>query len=85
MLAQNLPARLRAAALRGAVVCDPGGGTKRLGSMLHDNDLCVFAMALRVAVEMKVPKVTDVLVSEMDTLSADRVVPVVKVLGETRR
>ena len=82
MLAQNLPVRFRAAALRGAVLCDPSGGMKLLGSMIHDNEFCVFAMALRVAVEMKDKKVTDVLVSEVGKLPADRVVPVVKILGQ---
>ena len=82
MLAQNLPVRFRAAALRGAVLCDRSGGMKLLGSMIRDNEFCVFAMALRVAVEMKDKKVTGVLVSEVGRLAADRVVPVVKILGQ---
>ena len=82
MLAQNLPVRFRAAALRGAVLCDPAGGMKLLSSMIHDKEFCVFAMALRVAVEMKDKKVTDVLVSELGKLPADRVVPVVRILGQ---
>lgn len=82
MLAQNLPVRLRAAALRGAVLCDRSGGMKLLRSMLHDNELCVYAMALRVAAEMKDKNVTDVLVSEVGRLAADRVIPVVRILGQ---
>ncbi len=82
MLAQNLPVRFRAAALRGAVLCDRSGGMKLLGSMIRDNEFCVFAMALRVSVEMKDKKVTGVLVSEVGRLAADRVVPVVKILGQ---
>ena len=81
LLSQTLPARLRAAALRGAVLCDPAASLKRLGAMLHDNDLCVFAMALRVAVEMKDKNVTGVLVSEIGKLPADRAIAVVKILG----
>ena len=82
MLAQNLPVRFRAAALRGAVLCDRSGGMKLLRSMLHDNEFCVFAMALRVAAGMKDKDVTDVLVSEVGKLAADRVIPVVKILGQ---
>ena len=82
MLAQHLPVRFRAAALRGAVLCDPAGGTKLLGSMLHDNEFCVFAMALRVAAVMKDKEVTGVLVSEVGKLPAERVVPVVQILGQ---
>jgi HEAT repeat protein len=81
-LAQNLPVRLRAAALRGAVLCDRSGGMKLLRSMLHDNEFCVFAMALRVAAGMKDKNVTHVLVSEVGKLAADRVIPVVKILGQ---
>jgi HEAT repeat protein len=50
--------------------------------MLNDNEFCVFAMALRVAAEMKDKNVTDVLVSEVGKLAADRVIPVVKILGQ---
>jgi HEAT repeat protein len=82
LLAQNLPVRLRAAALRGAVLCDRSGGMKLLRSMLHDNEFCVFAMALRVAAGMKDKNVTHVLVSEVGKLAADRVIPVVKILGQ---
>jgi HEAT repeat protein len=82
MLAQNLPVRFRTAALRGAVLCDPAGGMKLLSGMIRDKEFCVFAMALRVAVEMKDQKVTEVLVSELGTLAADRVVPVVRILGQ---
>ena len=82
MLALNLPVRIRAAALRGAVLCDPSGGMKQLGRMIHDNDFCVFAMGLRVAAEVKDRKVTEVLVSGIGKLPADRVVAVVKVLGQ---
>jgi HEAT repeat protein len=82
LLAQDLPVRFRAAALRGAVLCDRSGGMKLLRTMLHDNEFCVFAMALRVATEMKEKDVTDVLVSEVGKLAADRVIPVVKILGQ---
>ncbi|MCY2995578.1 MAG: HEAT repeat domain-containing protein [Planctomycetota bacterium] len=82
MLVQNLPVRIRAAALRGVVLCDPSNRMKLLTSMLHDQELCVFAMALRGAVEMKDQQVTDVLVAEVAKLSADRVIPVVSVLGQ---
>ncbi len=82
MLAQNLPVRFRAAALRGAVLCDRAGGMKVLSNMLHDNEFCVFAMALRVAAGMKEHEVTGLLVSEAGKLPADRVVPVVKILGQ---
>ena len=82
MLAQNLPVRFRAAALRGAVLCDRSGGMKRLGGMIRDNDFCVFAMALRVAAGMKDRQVTGVLVSEIGKLPADRVVLVIKILGD---
>jgi HEAT repeat protein len=64
------------------VLCDPSGGMKRLGGMIRDNDFRLFAMALRVAAEMKDKRVTGVLVSEIGNLPADRVVPVVKVLGQ---
>jgi HEAT repeat protein len=82
MLAQDLPVRFRAAAHRGAVLCDRSGGMKLLRTMLNDNEFCVFAMALRVAAEMKDKNVTDVLVSEVGKLAADRVIPVVKILGQ---
>jgi HEAT repeat protein len=82
MLAQDPPARFRAAALRGAVLCDPSGGTKRFRGMIRDNDYCIFAMALRVAAEVKDRGITDVLVSEIGNLPADRVVPVIKILGQ---
>jgi HEAT repeat protein len=82
MLARNLPVRIRAAALRGAVVCDPAGGMKQLGGMIRDNDYGIFAMGLRVAVEIQDRKVTEVLVSGIDKLSADRVVAVLRVLGQ---
>ena len=72
----------RAAALRGMVLCDPSNRMKLLTAMLHDKELCVFAMALRVAVEMKDKQVTDVLVSEVAKLPPDRVIPVVSVLGQ---
>jgi HEAT repeat protein len=84
LLAQNLPARFRVAALRGAVLCDSVDGMKRLSGMLHDNDYGVFAMALRVAAEMKDKKVADVLVAEIGKLPADRVLAVVKVLAQRR-
>jgi HEAT repeat protein len=84
MLAQDLPVRIRAAALRGAVLCDPSNRGKLLTSMFHDKELCVFAMALRVAVELKDKQITDVLVSEVARLQADRIVPVVRVLGQRR-
>ena len=58
------------------------GGMKLLSGMIHDNEFCVFAMALRVAAERKDQEVTDVLVSEVGKLAADRVVPVVKILGQ---
>lgn len=82
MLAQNLPARIQAAALRGTVLCDSSGGTKQLGSMLRDSDFCVFAMALRVAAETKDRKITEVLVSGIGTLPAERTILVVKTLGQ---
>jgi HEAT repeat protein len=82
MLAQNLPVRIRAAALRGAVLCDPSDGMKQLGGMIHGNDFCAFAMGLRVAAEVKDRKVTEVLVSGIGKLPADRVVAVVKILGQ---
>ena len=55
---------------------------KLLTGMLHDKELSVFAMALRVALEMPDKQVTDVLVSAAAKLQADRVVPVVSVLGQ---
>ena len=76
--------RRASAAARGdpqQFLCDPAASLKRLGAMLHDNDLCVFAMALRVAVEMKDKNVTGVLVSKIGTLPADRAIAVVKILG----
>jgi HEAT repeat protein len=82
MLAQNLPVRIRAATLRGVVLCDPSGGLKQLGGMIHDNDFSMFAMGLRVAAEVKDRKVTEVLVSGIGKLPADRVVAVVKILGQ---
>ncbi|MGA2502338.1 MAG: HEAT repeat domain-containing protein, partial [Tepidisphaeraceae bacterium] len=82
MLAPNLPLRYRAAALRGAVLCDLFGGMKLLRDMLHDHEFGVFAMALRLAVEMEGKEVTGELVAEVGKLAADRVVPVVKILGE---
>lgn len=82
MLGQNIPARIRAAALRGAVLCDKSDSMDLLRSMIHDNELCVFGMSLRVALEMKGKKVTSVLISEMCKLQPDRVVPVVRVLGK---
>lgn len=82
LLAQNLPVRFRAAALRGTVVCDPAQRGKLLTGMLHDKEFCVFAMALRVAVELKDPPITGVLVSAIATLEADRVLPVIRVLGQ---
>jgi HEAT repeat protein len=82
LLAQDLPARFRAAALRGAVLCDRSGGMKLLRTMLHDNEFGVFAMALRVSAGMKEKDVTDVLVSEVGKLAADRVIPVVRILGQ---
>jgi HEAT repeat protein len=50
--------------------------------MLHDNEFAVFAMALRVSAGMKEKDVTDVLVSEVGKLAADRVIPVVRILGQ---
>jgi HEAT repeat protein len=82
MLAQHLPVRFRAAALRGAVLCDPAGGMKLLRGMLHDNNFGVFAMALRVAAEKRDKRVTGVLVSEVGQLAADRVVLVIQILGQ---
>ncbi|OGV69284.1 MAG: hypothetical protein A2283_23500 [Lentisphaerae bacterium RIFOXYA12_FULL_48_11] len=82
MLAQNIPARIRAAALRGAVLCDKSDSMKLLTGMIHDNELCVFGMALRVALEMEEKKVTGILVSEIGKVQADRVIPVVRVLGK---
>lgn len=82
MLAQNLPVRFRSAALRGLVVCDQANRVTLLTSMIRDKEFCVFAMALRAAVEVKDKQVTDVLVSELAKLQADRVVPVVRVLGQ---
>lgn len=84
MLAQDLPVRFRAAALRGLVLCDPADRVKLLTSMIHDKELCVFAMALRVAVELKDEQVTGVLVSEAAQLPPARLVPVVGVLGQRR-
>jgi HEAT repeat protein len=82
MLARDLPARFRAAALRGAVLCDPAGGMKWLSSMVQDSDFSVFAMALRIAAEVKAQQVTDVLVSEIGKLPTERAVLVMKVLGQ---
>lgn len=82
MLAQDLPVRIRAAALRGLALCDQSNRMQLLTTMLHDKELCVFAMALRVAVELKDKPVADVLVSEVAKLPADRVIPVVRVLGQ---
>ena len=81
ILAQNIPVRIRAAALRGAVLCDKSDSIKLLTGMMHDNELCVFGMALRVATEMKGKKVSGVLVSEINKVQADRVVPIVRILG----
>ena len=82
LLARNPPVRIRAAALRGLVLCDRSNSAKLLTGMLHDRELGVFAMALRVAAEMKDEQVTGVLVSEVAKLPADRVVAVVGVLGQ---
>ncbi len=82
MLSQNLPARLRAAALRGAVLCEKSDSMKLFANMIQDKELCVFGMALRVATELKGKKVTGILLSEIGKLPADRVVPVVRVLGK---
>ena len=82
MLRQDLPARLKTAALRGAVLADPEGGAKRLAGMLRDKDFAPFAMALRIAAETKDAWITGVLVSETAKLSADRVAAVVKILGQ---
>ena len=51
MLARNPPVRIRAAALRGLVLCDRSNSAKLLTGMLHDRELGVFAMALRVAAD----------------------------------
>jgi len=82
MMTRSLPARFRVAAFRGAILCDPAGRLKRFRTMLQDQEYCVFAMALRVAAEMKDKHVTGVLVSEVGKLPVDRVVPVVKILGQ---
>jgi len=84
MLARDLPVRFKAAALRGLVLCDPANRAQRLAAMLHDKEFGIFAMALRVAVDMKDKPVTDVLTSELAKLPADRVVPVISVLGQRR-
>jgi HEAT repeat protein len=84
MLARDLPVRFKAAALRGLVLCDPANRAQRLAAMLHDKEFGIFAMALRVAVDMKDKPVTDVLTSELGKLPADRVVPVISVLGQRR-
>jgi HEAT repeat protein len=82
MLARDLPARFRAAAFRGAVLCDPAGGVEVLHGMLRDKEFGVFAMALRVAAEKRDNRLTGVLVSEAGQLAADRVALVVKILGQ---
>jgi HEAT repeat protein len=82
ILAQKVPRRIRNAALRGAVLCDHANRRKLLAGMIHDKDYGVFAMALRLAIEVKDNTVTGVLVGEIGNLASDRVIPVVRVLGQ---
>jgi HEAT repeat protein len=84
LLTQNLPVRFGAATLRGLLLCDRPNSVKRLTGMLHDKEYAVFAMALRVAAETNGTQMTDVLASQMAKLPGDRVVPVVRILGQRR-
>ena len=82
MRGSDVPPRIKAAAIRGAILCNKSDSRELMVQLLEDEEPCLFGMALRVAIESSDKKMTKVLVAELGKLPAERVVLLVQVLGE---
>jgi len=73
--------RIRAAAIRGAILSRGSGGGELLAETLRSPSPILFAMGLTVAREMRDPAVTGVLQAQLPALPTDRQAAVIRVLG----
>ena len=78
----DVPERLRAAALRGAILGRPPVGDGLLAEGITSPSPMLFAMALRVGREVRDPAVTQVLLAQLMSLTPDRQAAVIRVLGD---
>ncbi len=79
--ATQTPHQVRTAALRGAILTRQKDGLPLLQESLRGSDFGLFAAALRTAQEMPGTAVTQVLVTELPTLAAERQVMVIQTLA----
>lgn len=78
----DLPGRIRAAAVRGAMLSDAPASGARLSAALESADKHVFAIALIVARELPKAGLAPVLVAQLPKLTAERQALVLGVLGD---
>jgi HEAT repeat protein len=75
------PQQVRTAALRGAILNRREDGLPLLSLALHNDDFVLVAAAVRTAQEMPGAKVTQVLATELPSLSADRQIILIQTLA----
>ncbi len=81
-LMKNLPHQVRAGATRGAIVAGGRRGVSLLKESLLSPDYIVFAAAVRAALEVPGPDVTQALLGALPKLRADNQMVVISALGK---
>jgi HEAT repeat protein len=78
----DVPTRIQAAALRGAILARESAGADRLARQLEAADATLFAVAVGVAREMRDPAATRVLLAALPKLAIERRAVVLLALGD---
>jgi HEAT repeat protein len=77
----RLPTQIRAAALRGEIIAPGSKGKTRLKQSLASPEYELFALAIRVSLELRRPDMTKVIAESLPRLSGDRELVACKALG----
>lgn len=79
---ESLPCQVRQAALRGAILARGKEGLPLLQQSLTRPEYILFAAAIRAALEIKDPAITQILSATLPKLDADRQIVVAQTLGQ---
>ncbi len=84
LLAAGLSHQIRAGALRGAVLARGEAGVPLLAQHLKGDDPILFLAALKTAQEVPGPKVSEILIAELNRPGADRQITIMQTLAKRK-
>ncbi len=84
LLAAGLSHQIRAGGLRGAILARGQDGVTLLAQHLKGNDPILFLAALKTAQEVPGPKISEILIAELNRPGADRQIAIMQTLGKLK-